>query len=58
MAYTVARSGPAALSTLSLGAVVTGDLGTSFLYKEPVSKVMARALPPTLLLAGSGLLPA
>jgi peptide/nickel transport system permease protein len=38
------------------GAVLTGDLGSSFLYKEPVSKVMSRALPPTLLLAGSGLL--
>jgi peptide/nickel transport system permease protein len=39
-----------------LGAVLTGDLGTSFLYKEPVSKVLSRALLPTLLLAGSGLL--
>lgn len=39
-----------------LGAVVTGDLGRSFLYKEPVSHVIARALPPTLLLAGSALL--
>jgi peptide/nickel transport system permease protein len=38
-----------------LGAVLTGDLGTSFLYKEPVSKVIGRALPPTLLLAGTGL---
>jgi len=39
-----------------LGAIATGDLGTSFLYKEPVSRVLSRALPPTLLLAGSGLL--
>lgn len=39
-----------------LGAILTGDLGTSFLYKEPVSRVLARALPPTLLLAGSGLI--
>jgi peptide/nickel transport system permease protein len=38
-----------------LGAALTGDLGTSFLYKEPVSKVLFRALPPTLVLAGSGL---
>jgi peptide/nickel transport system permease protein len=38
-----------------LGAVVTGDLGTSFLYREPVSTVLARALPPTLMLAGTGL---
>jgi peptide/nickel transport system permease protein len=38
-----------------LGAVVTGDLGTSFMYKEPVTRVMARALPPTLLLAGAAL---
>ena len=33
------------------GAVLTGDLGTSFLYKEPVATVMSRALPPTVLLA-------
>lgn len=39
-----------------LGAVVTGNLGQSFMYKEPVSKVLKRALPPTILLAGSGLL--
>ena len=39
-----------------LGAVLTGDLGTSFLYKEPVSRVLSRALPPTVILAGSGLL--
>ena len=39
-----------------LGAVLTGDLGVSFLYKEPVSRVLMRALPPTLLLAGTALL--
>jgi len=39
-----------------LGAVLTGDLGVSFLYKEPVSRVLVRALPPTLLLAGTALL--
>jgi peptide/nickel transport system permease protein len=39
-----------------LGAVVSGDLGSSFLYKEPVSRVLSRALPPTLLLTGSGLM--
>jgi peptide/nickel transport system permease protein len=38
-----------------LAAVVRGDLGTSFLYKEPVSRVIARALPPTILLAGTAL---
>lgn len=39
-----------------LGAVATGNLGQSFMYKEPVSRVMKRALPPTILLAGTGLL--
>jgi peptide/nickel transport system permease protein len=39
-----------------LRAVAVGDLGRSFLYKEPVSQVIARALPPTVLLAGSALL--
>jgi len=38
-----------------LGAVATGDLGTSFMYKQPVIGVIARALPPTLLLAGAAL---
>ncbi len=38
-----------------LGAVVTGDLGTSFLFQEPVSEVIGRALPPTALLAGTAL---
>jgi peptide/nickel transport system permease protein len=39
-----------------LGAVATGDLGISFMYKQPVSTVLARALPPTILLAGAALL--
>jgi peptide/nickel transport system permease protein len=39
-----------------LGAVATGDLGISFMYKQPVSTVLARALPPTLLLAGTALI--
>jgi peptide/nickel transport system permease protein len=39
-----------------LGAVATGDLGTSFVFKEPVSVLLARALPPTLLLGGAALL--
>ncbi|MDX2437217.1 MAG: ABC transporter permease [Acidobacteriota bacterium] len=38
-----------------LGAVATGDLGVSFMYREPVTRVLARALPPTVLLAGTGL---
>jgi peptide/nickel transport system permease protein len=38
-----------------LGAVVTGDLGVSFMYRQPVTRVLVRALPPTLLLAGAGL---
>jgi peptide/nickel transport system permease protein len=38
-----------------LRAVATGDLGVSFMYKQPVTRVLARALPPTLLLAGTGL---
>jgi peptide/nickel transport system permease protein len=39
-----------------LGSVATGDLGVSFVYKEPVSRLLARALPPTLLLGGAALL--
>jgi peptide/nickel transport system permease protein len=39
-----------------LGSVVTGDLGTSFVTKEPVSRLLARTLPPTLLLGASALL--
>jgi len=38
-----------------LGAVATGDLGVSFMYREPVTRVLARTLPPTILLAGTGL---
>jgi len=38
-----------------LGAVATGDLGSSFLYKEPVSRLIARSLPPTLLLTATAL---
>ena len=38
-----------------LKAVASGDLGNSFMYKEPVSRVIARALPPTLVLAFAGL---
>lgn len=41
---------------LWLRAAVTGDLGNSFLFKEPVTTVIRRAMPPTLLLAGSALL--
>ncbi len=39
-----------------LGGVARGDLGVSFLYRQPVRTVVARALPPTLLLTGSALL--
>ena len=39
-----------------LGSVVTGDLGTSFVTKEPVGRLLARALPPTLLLGTAALL--
>ncbi len=39
-----------------LAAAATGDLGSSYLFKEPVAKVIGRALPPTLLLAGTALL--
>ena len=35
--------------------MATGDLGVSFMYREPVTRVLARALPPTVLLAGTGL---
>jgi peptide/nickel transport system permease protein len=35
---------------------LAGDLGASFMYKEPVARVLLRALPPTLLLSGSALL--
>jgi len=39
-----------------LGSVVTGDLGTSFVTKEPVGRLLARTLPPTLLLGAAALL--
>jgi peptide/nickel transport system permease protein len=39
-----------------LGAIATGDLGTSFFFKRPVLEVLADALPPTLLLTGVALL--
>ena len=39
-----------------LRSVVTGDLGTSFVTKEPVGRLLARALPPTLLLGAAALL--
>jgi len=39
-----------------LSSAATGDLGSSYLFKEPVAKVIGRALPPTLLLAGTALL--
>lgn len=38
-----------------LGAVARGDLGVSFYYKRPVAQVVADALPPTVLLAGTAL---
>jgi peptide/nickel transport system permease protein len=38
-----------------LNAVVRGDLGTSFVTKEPVGRLLARSLPPTLLLGASAL---
>ena len=39
-----------------LSAAATGNLGSSYLFKEPVIRVIGRALPPTLLLAGTALL--
>jgi peptide/nickel transport system permease protein len=39
-----------------LSSLATGDLGTSFVTKEPVTRLLARALPPTLLLGGAALL--
>ena len=36
--------------------VIQGDLGLSLSRHQPVSKVLARALPPTLLLSGAALL--
>jgi peptide/nickel transport system permease protein len=39
-----------------LGSAVGGDLGISWQYRRPVTALLADALPPTLLLAGLGLL--
>jgi len=39
-----------------LGDLVRGDLGTSFVTKEPVGRLLTRSLPPTLLLGGAALL--
>ena len=41
---------------LWLRSAATGHLGTSFLFKEPVTRVIGRALPATLLLAATALL--
>ncbi len=38
-----------------LGALVRGDLGRSFLFKQPVADVITTALPATILLAGTAL---
>lgn len=38
-----------------LRAALSGDLGTSFMYRKPVARVIAEALPPTLVLGGAGL---
>lgn len=38
-----------------LESLARGDLGVSFLYRQPVAGVVARALPPTLLLTGTAL---
>jgi peptide/nickel transport system permease protein len=38
-----------------LDAAIRGDLGSSFLFKEPVARVIGRSLAPTVLLAGSAL---
>ncbi|HNX50991.1 MAG TPA: ABC transporter permease [Thermoanaerobaculaceae bacterium] len=39
-----------------LGSAGRGDLGVSWQYRRPVSRLIVEALPPTLLLAGLGLL--
>ena len=39
-----------------LGSLATGDLGTSFVTKESVVRLMARTLPPTILLGATALL--
>ena len=38
-----------------LGSIVRGDLGVSFLYRQPVATVVGRALGPTVLLTGTAL---
>ncbi len=38
-----------------LDALAHGDLGVSFLYRQPVVRIVLRALPPTLLLTGTAL---
>ncbi|MCP2253660.1 peptide/nickel transport system permease protein [Prauserella aidingensis] len=38
-----------------LGGIVTGDLGTSRVFHQPVADVLAERLPWTLLLAGTGI---
>ncbi len=38
-----------------LGGAARGELGVSFLYQRPVDEVIADALPPTILLAGTAL---
>jgi len=38
-----------------LRSVATGDLGTSFVTREPVGRLLARTLPPTLLLGAAAL---
>jgi peptide/nickel transport system permease protein len=38
-----------------LDGLARGDLGVSYLYRQPVADVVARALPPTLLLNASSL---
>lgn len=38
-----------------LAGLTTGNLGWSFNHRQPVTRVIGRALPPTLLLAGLGL---
>lgn len=39
-----------------IGALATGDLGTSFRTKEPVTQLIAKRMGPTLLLVGAALL--
>jgi len=39
-----------------LEGAITGDFGISFLYRQPVRRLIARTLPPTLILTGTALL--